>query len=1164
VTASAAVEKATLQQRRAARPHSSVWVAASAGSGKTKVLTDRALSLLLHGTAPARILCLTFTKAAAAEMANRLSLRLAAWAVAEESALRKDLTELLETKPDEDLLRRARHLFALVLDTPGGMKIQTVHAFCQSLLGRFPLEARIAPHSKVLDEREAAEMLEVARVEVLSRALEASPESGEGLLANLAEVTVQAQEQSFTELLNDLIRERSRFKRLKDRHQGIEGVVDAVYRVLEADRTTTREALLGAACAEGAFDGAALRRVTQALEQGGKRDRDMAILLAHWLGTPAQREELFDDYLGAFFTKAGPRRKDLIYKAALEIAPDGAEVLGAEAERLEAVRTRLNARTVAQATAALIRIASDILDIFEARKRAQALLDYDDLVLLARELLSREGGAGWVLYKLDGGLDHVLIDEAQDTNPEQWEVIRLLTAEFFAGEGRSETPRTVFAVGDAKQSIYSFQRADPEEFARMQHHFAQRADQAGQYWDRVDLDVSFRSTAAVLDAVDAVFRWPAAADGVVAPEEGLVHSAAREGAGGQVTLWPLVPVQQAAAAAAWDLGDAAEETPPPLVRLAGFLAEKIHRWTNPARRGRDRDDEGFLQARGRPMRPGDILVLVRRRNVFVEELVRQLKQRDVPVAGVDRMVVTDQLAVMDLIALGRVLLLPEDDLTLATVLKGPLVGLDEEQLFDLAYGRDESLWDVLRRRAPKNSAFSEAHAYLADLRAQADFLRPYDLYAAILGPRGGRKKLLQRLGSEASDPIDEFLAAALQYERVHGASLEGFLHWIERGRQEVKRDMEHGVDAVRVMTVHGAKGLQAPVVILPDTLQMPQAPKGLFWPKDETLPPVWPLRKALDGPFVSRLRAQLLQDQQREYRRLLYVAMTRAEDRLYVCGWGTQRTTNEGTWFALVQNALEAMPGAETFDFAASDASADPPWEGTGLRISNPQTADVELRDEKPPATAVAAPLPDWAGQQPAAEPRPPRPLAPSRPRDSEPPVRSPLGRVGGDPFRRGLLIHRLLQSLPDIAPERRGEAAQRFLSAGVHALPAAQRDEILTTTLEVLKTPDFAFLFGPGSRAEVPLVGVVLGREGPEVISGQIDRLFVDSETVWVVDYKSQRPAPASEEDVPPLYLRQLAAYREILRSIYAERSLRSLLLWTDGPFLMPVSNETLDRYAP
>ncbi len=1160
-------EAAAIQQRKALDPAQSVWVAASAGTGKTKVLTDRLLALMLGGTDPARMLCLTFTRAAAAEMANRINARLAAWTTIPPGALEEELVALTGRMPTPDDIARARQLFAVILDAPGGAKIATIHAFCQSLLRRFPLEAGVPPEFVVLDERGAKEALAEAAAAVINRARQDGAVAG-GLAEALGIVAGYAPEERFIELMAALAAERGKLR------QALAGGEAMLRRQLCARLSVapdaTQEALVGAFCAGG--DIAGLRAAAEALAAGSTNDQRRAQTISHWCDRSTERPALLDIYAGAFLTQQGKIRSRLITQtaAAKALPVDAAAVLQAEAERLQDFRAERAGISIVEATVALVRLGDALLRAYERRKRLHGLLDYDDLVAKALDLLGRPGVAPWVLFKLDGGLDHILIDEAQDTNPEQWAIVAALAEEFYVGEGAGERLRTVFAVGDAKQSIYSFQRADPQEFVRMRRHFQERASrfEQGRHWQTIPLTISFRAAEPLLTAVDAVFQGAAAADGVALDGAAIEHVAAREGQAGLVELWPpVLPAADEADEETAALGDPAvanPRPPEPRIRLARAIAATIAGWL---RRGE------LLEARGRVLRPGDVMVLVRRRNAFVGDLLRALKQHDVPVAGADRLMLAQEMAVRDLVALGRFLLLPEDDLTLATVLKGPLFGFSEEELFRLAYGRGtETLWRRLRRLARDDAAMRIAYERLRELLARADYAPPFELYAEILGagglqPQGlsGRQKLLERLGPEAADPIEEFLGLALSYEREHVPSLQGFLRWLVVGDIEVKRDFgERQRDEVRILTVHGAKGLEAPVVFLPDTLQLPDRGAPLLWTGDEALP-LWRPRGDLAAPFHTAERDLLRRRQLQEYRRLLYVALTRAQDRLYVCGWETKQPAREApTWHALCAGSWGEVATPFAFDTLPLLGERDG-WTGNGLRLSGAQTAPPR----REPATAAAQPAgtpPGWALRLPPPEPNPPRPLLPSRPSGPEPATLSPLAVAGRDRFKRGLLVHRLLQSLPELASAEREGAARRFLALPVHGLAAAEQDEICEETLAVLDDPDFAELWGPEAQAEVSVVGLIAGA-APGVahaLSGQIDRLVVTPERVLIVDFKTVRPPPVSEEAVPALYLQQMATYRAAIGRIYPDRRIDCALLWTDGPSLMPISAALLARHLP
>src|SRR5487761_547368 len=658
------------RQRLAADPKASAWVAASAGTGKTKVLTDRVLALLLAGSAPARILCLTFTKAAAAEMAIRVGTRLSDWATKSDAKLREDLASLT----DPDLRDRARQLFARVLDAPGGMRIETIHAFCQSLLRRFPLEAGIPPHFQVMEERSTAEAMGHAVAQVLDRARDGKPKV---LGAALDTVTQLVGESGFVELIGMLAAERERVAAAR---AAGDAQFEARLRArLGLQGRETADSIVRQACKDDAFAGDALRHAARILGQGvSAMDAEPSRATGRWLGRVGGRVYGFDAYCDVFFTQKGDRRTRLATKAALALDPSIAATLADEAERLEAARTRRDAARLVSSTAALLRLAGAVLDAYAADKAARALLDFDDLVLKAKDLLRRPGVAPWVLFKLDGGIDHILIDEAQDTNPDQWDVVAALAEEFFAGEGARDTLRTVFAVGDPKQSIFSFQRADPAAFLAMQEHFRARVEAAAQNWRPLALELSFRSVAAVLQTVDAVFADQRVAAGVAFAGATIRHEPYRIGAAGLVELWPPVGPEADEPPTPWDVPLSQARLKVPRARLADAIAATVKSWL---------DIGETLEASGRPMHAGDIQVLVRRRDPFVGALVRALKERDVPVAGVDRMVLADQLAVRDLVALAEFLLLPADDLTLATVLKGPLSGFDDDLLFELAWRR---------------------------------------------------------------------------------------------------------------------------------------------------------------------------------------------------------------------------------------------------------------------------------------------------------------------------------------------------------------------------------------------------------------------------------------------------------------------------------------------
>ncbi|MEK9672200.1 MAG: double-strand break repair helicase AddA [Rhodospirillaceae bacterium] len=1145
--------QANERQTAASDPAVSHWVSASAGTGKTHVLTNRIVRLLMAGAKPSQILCLTYTKAAATEMGNRLARNLGHWAVMTDDALidaYRDQTGVPLNRRDLD---RVRRLFAEVADTTDGPNIRTIHSFCESLLGRFPLEAQVTPNFTVMDERTAAELRAEARERVLDIA---AADAGGPLAAAMDHVAAQVNEDDFDKLMAALDRGRAKLARGIQTAQSIDGFARVVRERLGLGPDDDRASIIHN---DGVpADDAALRRAAQALLTGSAADQGRGQAIADWIAADAPaRVENFHAYADVFVTQAGGPRKTLITQGAAKSDPGAEDALLAEQQRVLDICDWLKALTVAGNTTALARLGDALNAAYRTLKEERALLDYDDLIQKVRDLLSpgsaaRAGAAAWVHYKLDGGIAHVLVDEAQDTAPDQWAILKALADEFYAGEGRWEdghgdTSRTVFAVGDEKQSIYSFQGADPRGFEAARDHFAARARAAGQLatLDRpLEMAVSFRSVPPVLDCVDRTFEDEEIRGALTPTDRAVRHLADRYRDGGVVELWPVVKPEDEDEENPWDAPLDRPGRRAPIVQVADAIAGTIRRWL---------DAGENLESKNRPVGPGDILILVRKRGRFMAEMVRALKARAIPVSGSDRMVLTEQLAVMDLMALGRFVLLPEDDLNLATVLKGPLFAFeDDRDLTDLCPGRRGSLWAELGHRADEQPRWRAARNRLSGLLAQADFKPPYEFYADLMGPGGARREFHRHLGPDALDPMEEFLSLAITYERTHVPSLEGFLHWVAAGRTEIKRDLEQAGGEVRVMTVHGAKGLEAPVVFLPDTC--PARDGGgktpcLLWEEDADVV-YWPGRKADDTALTRALRDAVEARGADEELRLLYVAMTRAADRLYVTGWEGKTGRADGAWYDLIKDGMARAGAVEVEDIC-------PDIPGAGLRRLSPQSGPVPARPTD--IELDGAGLPDWALRPPGAEPEPPLPLTPSRPEDA-PPALSPLEDDDGARFKRGLIVHALLQGLPDLRPEDRDAAAARYLARADLNLSAADQSALLSETLGVLTDPALETLFGPGGRAETPLVAVIGGR----VMSARLDRLLVTEKEIVVADFKTNRPPPDSPQKVPDVYLRQMAGYRAALAALYPDRPVRAFLVWTVGAKWMELPDDLLARHAP
>jgi ATP-dependent helicase/nuclease subunit A len=1113
------------RQARASDPASSAWVSANAGSGKTYVLVQRVVRLLLSGADPSRILCLTFTKAAAANMQNRVVERLRGWATAPADALATEIAALDGAQPSPARLAQARKLFARALETPGGLKIYTIHAFCGRLLHQFPFEANVAAGFSELDDRDQAELKAEARAKTLAQAVR-EPDGPIGQA--LAYLAARFHELTIYGALDHAMAKRHVLTALL-RSAGVEdvaGVARELRRTLNLSPDETEAALEAAILADG-ISAAEWPAFAAELRLGSPND----VKLGDCFAAAARANSLADRraaYLSAFFTQAGPPKKSLVTAATRKAKPVIADVLDAELARLSTLVPKLSAAAMVARTQALATLADAASNAYSAAKSARGMLDYDDLIARTRDLLSRTD-AQWVLFKLDGGLDHILVDEAQDTSPEQWDIIARLTDDFLRGASASPRERTVFAVGDEKQSIFGFQGAEPASFGEARRRYGLLHREAELGFEDVRLTESFRSTEAVLNGVDAVFARPEAHRGLVSEEDArTLHQTTRATAPGSVELWPIVMAEQGTyAEEAWDAPFDRVNPRSAVVRLAEKIAEAIV--------AAHRDD-------GVPY--GEILVLVRQRKALFEAILRTLKARGAPVAGADRLVVGEHIAVMDLMALARALTTPDDDLSLACALKSPLFGLDDDDLMAVAPGRDgRRLIDALADGPPRAKS---ARGRLETFAREARTRTPFGFFAHILAKAGGRKAFRARLGSEADDPLDAFLDLAQDFGRTHPPTLPGFLRWMAAAPAEIKRDLDVASGEVRVMTVHGAKGLEAKLVVLADTTGGATAGRGfplIMLPRPHAghgapPTPVWAGKKSEDPEPLRAAREGLLDRAEAEHRRLLYVALTRAEDRLIVCGHETTRARPDGAWYDLVKDGLSAHPDVQQIE---ND-------DGVTLRLRSGEATGGAVEPTSPEAPQSEA-APPWLEASAPFEAAPGPPLSPSALVAEDAEGAPALGGPAAEAARlRGSLLHRLLKALPDVAPERRADVAARILLGAGTAIDAEAQAEIAASALGILEDPAFADVFAPGGLGEVPVVGKL--RDGRPV-SGRIDRLAVTEDDVLVIDYKTDRRPPPPDAPVPPAYAAQLAAYVELVSAIWPGRRVRGAILWTSAPRL-------------
>ena len=1145
------IKPLTDEQRPAVDPAEVVWLSASAGTGKTQVLSARVLRLLLQdGVSPGQILCLTFTKAGATEMAARINSVLARWVRLDQTKLGIEL-ENIGADNGPVSRARARRLFTQVLDCPGGgLRIDTIHAFSQWLLAAFPHEAGLTPGVKAMEDRERALLLREVLADLL---VEAERTNDAATLSAIAELSIRLGPDAVETYL-------LRCAAALEAWTGPGGwqvpMLVNVKRLIGLPSDASVDDLPGL-CADEVFDTDALQCCLSAYRSWKTATSEKTIpAITDWLAaSPALRLGTLDPLYDLLFTadQLARNRQHLI-----KFEESFLEAASALLTSFEAVRDRQVLLALTEWLTPALELGGKFALAWDAAKARAGLIDFDDQIRLAAALLQTKDLSEWIRYKLDRQFDHILVDEAQDTNQAQWRIIDALTGDFFAGAGQhGDKLRTLFVVGDTKQAIFRFQGTSPEHFVdareRVKVAMAGLADNQAalrgnalvRELQDLPLGQSFRTARQVLEFVDMAINQ-------IGPENFGLLGEAVEHVGqerpGQVVLWQTVGGKVDDSGAASD--NAEEGAEGWLARSDRQLADRI------ARQIRDWLDHGFALVKDQPAGTarragaGDIMVLVRKRKELAGLIVARLHAAGVPVAGIDRLRLAAPLGVRDLIAALRFAVQPLDDLNLACLLTSPLIGWSQEQLLEHGYRPDRvRLWrHLLDQRG--NAQVADAVAQLLDLLRQADFEPPQALLHWVLtGPWQGRRNLVARLGREAGDPIDELLNAASAFAANEVPSLQTFIRWFDAGEGELKREAGKSDDQVRVMTVHGAKGLQAPIVILADAADNPRSakasPLALPDPRDAARQIPLPALRAEEkkGP-IALVEAQQQAEEMQEHWRLLYVAMTRAEEALFIAGALGPRETNgpaPDSWYARI-----------AAQFQPEEWLADPIW---GARVEHGEAAAL-LPAAQSALTARELPLPPpWLHRAVAAEPRPPRPLAPSSLGEdfaADPPW--PPG-AGGAAAKRGVLMHKLLERLPEVPQAERMSAAQAWLVRSGAEFDAPARAEMIAAALAVLEIKAWAELFSPAALAEVPIAASV----GGQVVAGTIDRLLILPERIRLVDFKTARRPPASLDEVPVSILRQMAAYAAALEAAYPGRPVEAALLYTQGPMLLAIPADLL-----
>lgn len=1056
----------SIKQQIASSPEFSVITRANAGTGKTKVLVSRVLRLFLQNIPPSKILCLTYTKPAAGEMINRINSTLKSWLKLSDDELSREIKELTGEIPSDEVLLRARTLYVKIVDSYSDIRIQTIHSFAQDILKRFPLEIGIPPYFQVLEESDSLHLLNEAKQLLFDKSA-----NDEGLDEAVIYILEELGDSIFGDIISEIRKQKWKFSDITCDESFSDAALNEFATKIASTRNDEELRSLAAA----------------ALTSPKQRDTKLGNAILAWLHGERDIEAFFE-YYDWFVNNEFKPKKDLLTVDVKKRFPEKEVIARLEQDRVIGLMDEYKKIRQAEIANAVYVLAKHYLQIYDELKQSHAYLDYDDMIRYTKSLLSNRSATEWVLYKLCEGIDHVLIDEAQDTSSSQWQIIMSLIEDYFAGESiRPDTNRTLFVVGDEKQSIFSFQGANPYKLDEVARSVAMKAQSAQIAYREVALDLSYRSSAAVLEFVDRIFDHQEIRSNIGASSY-IKHLTSRMGDAGRVELWPIEEGKKAENHNSWRKREMNEISYSSSFLLAEKIVTTIALWLKEGR---------ILESKGRPVTSGDILILVRKRGPIVYQLNRLLKKANIPTSGQDRLKLSDHIAVQDLVSLGNFLLLPEDSLSLAEVLKSPLFGLNDDDLFALCHKRKTSLWESLAG----NQKYSAVYKELKELLSVVDYFSPYEIYAEVLGNCDGRKKFMSRLGEEALEPLDEFLNLLLKYEVGHVPSLQSFLHWFQLSENEIKRDLEHGGGKLRIMTVHGAKGLQAPIVIMPDTTFKIQIDDRLFLdgrgklvyktPKDE---------RDSDTEAVYEAEKSL---QYSEHLRLLYVALTRAEDEVYIGGHSNTKLPEE-CWYKFCEKAISEIGNLN---------------QDGGFVYEKPQEK-VVVKKQMHNESGEYNELPEYFN-------------SPYMGVKEKAKVKASEREVSNEAVKFGRAVHKILEVV-SIEQGDKNELIDKL------AVKFGIVDGLWLDNIRRFFAVDRKELLGEEIYTELSIIGEIDG----EIISCRIDRLVVTETEVRIIDYKTDANPPTNGK-VPDDYREQLCKYARLIARIYPEKSVKCLILW-------------------
>ena len=1056
-------------QLKASDPEISTWVSASAGTGKTKILTDRVLRLLLGNSAFNKILCLTFTNAAAGEMQERIVASLAKWSKANDSELRDDLYRTLGRRSNTSECTKARQLYELYLRSNERINVQTIHAFCQTLLKKFPLEAGISPSFKIIDETKSYSVLQQIKKSLLSRA-DLEPINNY-LTANFHEITID-------EILTEIVKRKTNFSNNVSKINNIYDESQKIIAELQKNEDQNYQSILQHPVVQNiaGFDLSATQVKKFFLNQDGQKKKR---IVSQKIAKP--ESSLHDDL---------EQIQHQIY-------------LLDQAER---------SRHLEHYSSLLSILSTSIIEAYEAYKSSKGLLDYDDLIIYAGRLLKSSSAKEWVLYKLDGGIDHLLVDEAQDTSAAQWQIIEAIIEEFYAGDSADkEKNRTVFVVGDEKQSIFSFQGADVASFARMNRLLQQKMTSGGKKFENINLEISYRSAKEILEVVHQVFdrisnQMP---DLFTAPLTQL--NPFRTNHSGSVELWPLC-ISDKTDEDFWKITMHDDDNRSTKTDLAQKISHYIKNQIASAR---------IIPATGKLIAYSDFMILFRKRDEFTYEVIKALKNDNMEVAGLDRISLEENLAVLDLLAIAKFALNTDDDLNLASLLKSPLINLTEKELYDIATSREKlSIWNYIKSLASTNKNYQNLYNKLKVFIELFNRSNVSNFFQYLVDVLGYREILNSACGLDSNDAIDELLYACNDFASQNDMSLQSFIFWLENYNTSIKRNSSTS-DKIRIMTLHASKGLQAPFVILCDTNSIPTGSDRFLW--DANGKTLSAKNSSYVPDYYKILKEQKQNKEYAEYLRLLYVGMTRAEDHLIVCGYQGGKNLPENCWYQLVRSAMTEI-ATKKEDATLVYGQADETHTVTKDRES--ELSNIELF-----TPGVQNKIPNYQESY------------------SSKIIASPISAK--DPLGYGLVFHKILEDSLNV--KDLGIMSAHPL---IKTLDIKSQNRIQSSIEKIVANREFSQLVQKDIKTEI-----TLGTHTKSGIRiGRIDLMVIDVNEITIIDYKSDISPPSGNEAIPENYSQQLLTYREMTREIYPNRLIRTIILWLQNGTLQTINNE--NRY--